>query len=199
VLSYPSVDTASHGDTLQLATPVLRVRPGHGDARTEIRVAGQRAAPDAPIVLVPPAPLTWIGEGSPDAGAGYVFSRLEVDRDGAVGEATIKLEIDHTFSGDLQVALVTPSGEHLPVTRGASDANDIRGSFEVTLPPERPPRAPGTSRSPITRASTSAPSTRGRSAWSRPRPAPRRSWRAPPTCRASSPTRRTGAARAAIF
>jgi len=134
VLSYPSVDTASKGDTLQLAAPVLRVRPGHGDARTEIRVAGQRAAPDAPIVLVPPAPLVWIGEGSPDAGAGHVFSRLDVDRDGAVGTAKIKLEIDHTFSGDLRVALVTPAGEHLPVTRGGGDANDIRGEFEVALP-----------------------------------------------------------------
>ncbi len=134
VLSYPRFDPASGSDSLQLAEPVLRVHPGHGDARTEIRVAGQRAAPDAPIVLRPPDPLAWIGAGEPDAGAGYVFSRLDVDRDEAVVKAKIKLEIDHTFSGDLRVELVTPGGEHLPVTQGSGDVNDIRGDFEVTLP-----------------------------------------------------------------
>ena len=135
VLSYPGFDPATASDSLQLATPVLRVRPGHGDARTEIRVAGQRAAPDAPIVLVAPGPLAWIGEGAADSGAGYVFSRIVVDRGEAVASATIKLEIDHTYSGDLKVGLVTPGGQHLAVTGGEGGTNDIRGSFEVALPP----------------------------------------------------------------
>jgi hypothetical protein len=135
VLSYPGFDPSRSSDSLPLAEPVLRVRPGHGDARTEIRVAGQRVAPDAPIVLMSPAPLAWIGEGEPDPGAGHVFSRLDVDRDEPVTAAKIKLEIDHTYSGDLRVELVTPGGQHLPVTRGSSDSNDIRGSFDVTLPP----------------------------------------------------------------
>lgn len=134
VLSYPRHDPASASDSLQLAEPVLRVRPGHGDARTEVRVGGQRVAPDAPVVLAPPAPLAWIGEGAPDPGVGHVFSRLEVERDEPVTRAAVRLEIDHTFSGDLRVDLVTPAGLHLPVTRGAGDVNDIRGSFEVELP-----------------------------------------------------------------
>ena len=135
VLSYPRSIPEHGNDTLRLADPVLRVHPGHGDARTEIRVAGERAAPDTAIVLRPPVPLAWIGEGVADPGAGHVFSRVTVDRDGAVRLAKIKLEIDHTFAGDLRVGLVTPDGQHLPITRGSGGDNDIRGSFEVALPP----------------------------------------------------------------
>lgn len=134
VLSYPRADAEQADDTLRLADPVLRVRPGHGDARTEIRVAGERAAPDTAIVLRPPAPLAWIGEGAADPGAGHVFSRVDVERDDPVTTAKIKLEIDHTYSGDLRVGLVTPGGQHLEVTGGKGGDNDIRGSFEVALP-----------------------------------------------------------------
>ncbi|MCY1065384.1 VIT domain-containing protein [Nannocystis sp. RBIL2] len=133
VITYPRPDASTEG-TLPLAAPILRVDPGHGDARTVVRVAGNRVAPDAAVVLAPPPKLEWVGDGAPDPGAGYVFSRLDIERDEPVLAAEVDLEIDHTFSGDLQVHLVTPAGEHVEVTRGASGSNDIRGAFKLDLP-----------------------------------------------------------------
>lgn len=132
VLSYPRY--APPGSGLPLAEPVLRVIPGHGDARTLIRVADQRVAPDAPIVLGPAPRLAWVGDGEPDAGAGYAISTIDVAREDRVTAAEVTLEINHTFSGDLTVDLVTPAGEHLRVTEGKGSDNDIRGSFPVELP-----------------------------------------------------------------
>jgi hypothetical protein len=134
VLSYPRFEPDPESASLRLAEPVLRVVPGYGDARTLVRVAEQRVAPDTPIVLSPPPKLAWVGDGEPDANAGYAMSKIEVTRDDAVTEADINLEINHTFSGDLKVHLVTPAGEHLRVTDGSGGTNDIRGKFTVTLP-----------------------------------------------------------------
>ena len=55
---------------------------------------------------------------APSPGASYVFSKLEVQRDEPIETASVHLEIDHTFSGDLRVALITPGGEHIPVSEG---------------------------------------------------------------------------------
>lgn len=132
VVTYPHVEQAE--DSLALADPVIRVNPGHGDARTDVFVAGRRVAPNEPVVILPPPPLPWIGDGEADAGASYVFSKISIDRSEPIKSATVDLEIDHTFSGDLAVSLVTPAGEHLRVTEGKGGENDIRGSFEVELP-----------------------------------------------------------------
>ena len=134
VLTYPHTASVEGVTTLALADPVVRVDPGHGDARTEIRIGGQRVAPNTPVVLRAPPPLAWIGEGEADPGTGYVFSKLTVDRSAQVTRATVDLEIDHTFRGDLFVDLVTPGGEHLRVTAGEGGENDLRGSFPVELP-----------------------------------------------------------------
>lgn len=140
VITYPRPGEATQ-DSLPLAAPVLRVDPGHGDARTLVRVAGSRVSPDTAVVLTPPPKPEWIGEGAPEPGAGYVFSRLDIERDEPVVAAEVTLEIDHTYSSDLRVHLVTPGGEHLEVTRGAGGSNDIRGAFKVELPaPEAPKR-----------------------------------------------------------
>lgn len=133
VITYPR-PTGTEPD-LPLATPVLRIEPRYGDATTFVRVAGLRVAPGAPIVLTPPPETVWIGEGEADPGAGHVFSKVEVPRDAKVSRAEVTLEIDHTYAGDLLVALIPPSGEHIPVVRGAGDGNDLRGTYPVDLPP----------------------------------------------------------------
>ncbi len=134
VLTYPHTASVQGVSTLALTDPVLRVDPGHGDMRTEIKIGGQRVAPNTPVVLRAPPPLAWIGDGEAEDGVGYVFSKLTVDRSEAVTKATVDLEIDHTFRGDLRVSLVTPGGEHLAVTEGEGGENDIRGQFAVELP-----------------------------------------------------------------
>ena len=132
VVTYPHADPQRGGDTLTLVDPVLRVHPNTRGA--EIRVAGRRVAADEPVTLAAPPPLPWIGDGGPSAGASYIFSKLEVERDLPIASAQVHLEIDHTFSGDLRVALITPAGEHLEVTGGKGGENDIRGVFPVELP-----------------------------------------------------------------
>lgn len=134
VLSYPQPDLPGTGRGLSLTAPVLRVDPGHGDARTLVRVAGQRVAPDTPVVILAPPPAQWVGEGEPDPHSGHVLSQLAIAQDEPVTVADVDLEIDHTFSGDLQVHLVTPAGKHLDVTTGSGGSNDIRGTFKVELP-----------------------------------------------------------------
>ena len=135
VVSYPRAAVPDeHSTSLKLAEPVLRVVPGHGDARTVIRVAEQRVAPDVPIVLSPPPALPWVGEGGPDENTGYALSRLTVARDEPVETAEVTLEINHTYAGDLRVDLVTPTGRHVRVVQGEGDKNDIRGKFTVELP-----------------------------------------------------------------
>lgn len=133
VISYPRFTPNAESSTLKLAEPVLRVVPGHGDARTLIRVAEQRVAPDAPIVLSPPPPVPWVGEGGPSDSAGYALSKISIDRPDPVTKAEVTLEINHTWSGDLTVTLVDPLGRHIDVTRGEGSDNDIRGKFSVDL------------------------------------------------------------------
>lgn len=133
VITYPRPNP-TNGETLPLATPTLRVDPGHGDARTIVKVAGARVAPDTAVVLTPPPAPEWIGDGGPEPNVGYAFSRLDIERDEPVTAAEVTVEIDHTYSGDLEVHLITPGGEHLLVARGSGGSNDIRGSFTIDLP-----------------------------------------------------------------
>lgn len=135
VLSYPRASTdPEHG--LPLATPVLRVDPGHGDATTFVRVDNQPVAPNMPVVLGAPLAAPWVGEGGPSSGVGYGFSSLDVVEPGLVKTAAVTIDIDHTYRGDLQVALVTPAGVHVPVGDFSGADNDVHDRFEVSLPPK---------------------------------------------------------------
>ncbi len=134
VLSYPRPSGATSPDGLPLATPVIAVEPGYGDARTALQIAEHRVSPGAPVVLGPrPAP-PWVGAGEPEPGVGYAFSALAIDREQVVTAARVTLDIDHTYRGDLRVALVPPGGEHLEVCQGEGSDNDLRGTFELALP-----------------------------------------------------------------
>lgn len=118
----------------RLARPVLRVFPEDKGIRT-LSVGGQLAAPGEPVVIGPAETPVWVGEGEPDPGAGWVFSRLEVARKGAVTRAAVTLGITHTYRQDLAVSLVTPAGAHvLVVDAEGGGENDLAGRFEVALP-----------------------------------------------------------------
>lgn len=137
VLSYPRFEDQSSSRTRPLATPVLTIEPGHGDAMTEVLVGGNRVAPGSPIVLdAIPAPV-WIGEGAAEEGVGYAFSSVEVQRAEDVKSAVVDLEVDHTYKGDLVVELVAPDGARFEVTQGAGSDNDLRGEFDVTFSEQR--------------------------------------------------------------
>jgi subtilisin-like proprotein convertase family protein len=132
VLSYPRVDAGAE----HLVPPVVRVTPGHGDAQTPIDIDGVRVPPDAAVVIGPPPPLPWAGEGEPDRSAGHAVSSIEIQDPGPAAEAKVRVELEHTYRSDLRIALVTPRGKHLVLfeQEGAGE-NDVKKTFTVALPP----------------------------------------------------------------
>ncbi len=137
VLAYPRGGETPE-DSAPLATPVLRVFPGYGDATMPILVDGQRTVLDAPVVLSPPKAPIWYGEGEPSDNASYIHSRIAVAGEHKVRSARVKLAIDHTYRGDLEVELVTPEGAAHRVFDGSGSENDIRGTYTVSLPEPTP-------------------------------------------------------------
>jgi subtilisin-like proprotein convertase family protein len=139
-LSYPRVGKSGKSP---LATPVLTVRPRWGDARTKITVDDRPLAPGARLALAAIEPPAWLDGFGPLEGAGYVSSVVNVPdaraTRGRFTRATVKLDIGHTYRGDLQVDLVTPAGAIVPVDhREGGGENDLHGSFTVDLPEATP-------------------------------------------------------------
>jgi len=130
LLSYPRF-VAESGSQRPLATPQIRIDPGHGDLTTTILIDGKPAAPDTPVVLGAPQSRPWIGEGAPSPSASYAWSRLEVAQTGTARAAKLSVDIDHTYSGDLQLELVTPAGRRIFVADFESSDNDVHSSFDV--------------------------------------------------------------------
>ncbi|MEM6990479.1 MAG: VIT domain-containing protein, partial [Myxococcota bacterium] len=129
VVSYPrfSGDDASRRP---LVEPVLRVEPGHAG---RLFVAGEKVRKNQRVVLGEAEPAPWIGEGGPDWGDGYVSSALNIDRGFTASSALVHVDIDHTYSGDLRLALVLPDGRHERLDAGDGKTNDIHETFEVPL------------------------------------------------------------------
>ncbi len=132
VLSYPRF-VAESGSQRPLAEPQIRIHPGHGDATTKVLIDGDPAAPDTPVVLGAPKARPWIGEGSPSPSASYAWSRLEVPQSGTARRAKVAVDINHTYSGDLTIELLAPSGRRFFLADFHGGDNDIHGTFEVDL------------------------------------------------------------------
>lgn len=144
-VSYPRVAEPSsdggpdqHSD-LALAVPVVTVHPSWGDARTAIIVDGKRVARDTPIVLVPPPRPVWYDTIEASPSASYVASTLVIPPSSHTSKtfttATVSLELMHTYKSDLEVELLTPAGERVPLQeRSGGGDNDLRGTFPVVLP-----------------------------------------------------------------
>lgn len=139
LLAYPRPRGGPEEGALPLATPVLRVMPGYGDATLPVFIDGQRVIIDAPVVLRPPPTPPWYGDGEPSPTASYVHSKIPFEGLGEARAARINVEINHTYRGDLELELVTPGGARLAVTRGQGGDNDLRGEFTVELPPGTAP------------------------------------------------------------
>ncbi|HSD88001.1 MAG TPA: proprotein convertase P-domain-containing protein, partial [Kofleriaceae bacterium] len=145
-VSYPRLAAASRTDDevqqaagLALAVPVVTVHPSWGDARTAIIVDGKRVGRDTPIVLVPPPRPAWYDELEVSPTASYVASTIVIPPSSHTSKtftkATVSLELAHTYKSDLQVELLTPAGERIPVHEqsGGGD-NDLRGTFSLVFP-----------------------------------------------------------------
>lgn len=137
VLSYPRANVDVNG-TSTMADPVITVDPGYGRGTTPITVAGLRVAADTPAVLAVPPPPPWVGDGEPDPAYGYAISPLVIDEEGLATKAEVTVDIDHTYSGDLHLSLVTPDGVHHELGGGEGGENDIRKSFDLELPEPLP-------------------------------------------------------------
>jgi len=143
-VSYPrtstSVDTGEEGSRLlPLAMPVITVNPSWGDNRTPIMIDGKRVARGTPIVILPPVRQPWEDQVDASASASYVASAItvepEVRTQQIYGDATIELQLAHTYRSDLRVELLTPAGQKVSVFAGGGGGeNDLRGKFPVKLP-----------------------------------------------------------------
>ncbi len=87
--------------------------------------AGEYAASDTPMDIPDGGPGNVLGEP--------VVSSLTVDDDIAIHELTCTLDITHTYIGDLQVTLTSPSGKEAIIKKfgdgGGSD--DIHETYDV--------------------------------------------------------------------
>jgi len=142
-VSYPRTAATASADAgdrgLPLATPILTVHPGWGNALTSITVDGKRAAPDTPVVLTPPVRQPWEDAVDASAAASYVASAIEIAPSTRSNElfstAKVTLKISHTYKSDVRVELLAPTGDHVTLfdRKGGGD-NNIAGTFPVTLP-----------------------------------------------------------------
>lgn len=141
-ISYPRVRELAKSDTssLPLATPVVNVHFGWGDATTKVNIDGREVRRDTAVRLDPPAHQDWEDLIEIDKGASYVASKLvlpsssHTEKDFTSAKLTIDLR--HTYKSDLRVELLTPQNQRVSVHDGTgSGANDIRGTYTLELPP----------------------------------------------------------------
>ncbi len=140
-VSYPRVAKLGTEDTssLPLATPVVNVHFGWGDARSKITIDGREVKRDTAVRLEPPAHQDWedVVEISPSAS--YVASTLVIPSsshtDKAFASAKLSIDLRHTYKSDLRVQLLTPQNQIITVHDGTgSGANDLRGTYALELP-----------------------------------------------------------------
>jgi subtilisin-like proprotein convertase family protein len=73
----------------------------------------------------------------PDNDPNGIRSELAVDRDGAVVEVAVGVDISHTWAGDLRVALFTPEGVEIVLDRpDGQRADGLRRRYDSTAVPE---------------------------------------------------------------
>ncbi len=138
VLSYPRLSATAAAN---LAAPVFTLRPAWGDATTRVVIDGERVATETPIVLTPRSLPPWLEAFGADPAASYAASVIEIADDDRARKrftkAKLTLDLEHTYKGDLRIALVTPAGASIAVYDGSGGGdNDVRGSFDLALPPD---------------------------------------------------------------
>ncbi len=145
-VSYPRVAQASAGEdaaeapaSLRLATPVVNVHFGWGDAATKIVIDGRAVPRDTAVALVPPPHQDWEELVAYNASASYVASKLVIPSgshtDKEFRAAKLSLDLRHTYKSDLRIELLTPQNQRVSVHEGSgSGGNDLRGTFPLDLP-----------------------------------------------------------------
>jgi subtilisin-like proprotein convertase family protein len=91
-------------------------------------VAGPVVLEESPGAAIPDAPAAGIERSLATAAPGVVG--------GAVGAATVEVEITHSWIGDLRVALVSPGGTEVVLhDRAGAQADNISASYTSATTP----------------------------------------------------------------
>lgn len=132
-LSYPR-----HNGAANLAVPILRIHPA-GRGRTKITVNGRLASRSQSIALRQAVVKPLPGSLTRESNTSYTVSTMHVRRPGAVKTLKVSVDIRHTYKSDLQVRLVTPTGDHhvLHDKTGGGD-NNVRKTYDVKLDTKTP-------------------------------------------------------------
>lgn len=145
-ISYPRTadlstkDAAEVASSLPLATPVVNVHFGWGDARSKVTIDGREVARDTAVRLVAPPHQDWEDLIEVDKAASYVASKLVIPSSSHTEKdftrAKLSVDLRHTYKSDVRVELLTPQNQRIDVHDGTgSGTNDIRGTYELELPP----------------------------------------------------------------
>lgn len=125
-----------------LAPPVVRVFPETTGA--EVRMDGRIAAREEPVVLLPPddGPCPTPPDDEPLATCAVSVVTVEGSAaDRVVSDARVRVDVRHTYRGDLTIWLVAPDGAwHELLDGGGSSDNDVRETFAVAFDEPVPAR-----------------------------------------------------------
>jgi len=108
---------------------------GHG------RVDAQAAVAKALELLQPTGVLSFEGSSSPDRSipdnnARGITDKIVCGEAFAVGTITVRVDITHTYIGDLQVTLISPAGTSVVLhNRAGGSANDLHAEFDSRTVP----------------------------------------------------------------
>jgi subtilisin-like proprotein convertase family protein len=116
------------------------------DGAREPRIDGRPVSPGELLPLVKEKKKekpAWMGDHVPVVGASYVKSDIAIEEKDETSKATVSVDLQHTYRGDLTLELITPDGHWhaLQSSEGGSD-NDVRKSFEVSF--DAPMKTAGT-------------------------------------------------------
>ncbi|MBW2458198.1 MAG: proprotein convertase P-domain-containing protein [Deltaproteobacteria bacterium] len=119
-----------------------RIPGENGLSTSSLRVAGLEPRIDGrPVVAGRALPLVvdqsipaWFGERQPSPGASYIKSDIEVADDEKTQSVEVKVDIQHTYRGDLVLELITPDGKwHTLADVAGGGENDVRQTFPMTF------------------------------------------------------------------
>lgn len=152
--NYPKTPPASFdSDTSWDVSPIAPFDDGHfvdnGDADGSWspwfgygRVDAQAAVAEAMNRLQTPANISFNGDSAPDKSIPDnndrgVKDKILCDENFALSSIKVGVEITHTYIGDLQVSLVSPSGTSVVLhNRSGAGRNDLDATFDANSTPD---------------------------------------------------------------
>ncbi len=114
-----------NGDDSGISLKNIQRQAGSGDISLAIEFAGDQLS-STDLLQVDTHPNLAI----PDNSAGGIESAINIDSDGLVRQLAVTVDVTHTYTGDLRVELVAPSGQAVTLhNREGGNSDDLRKTY----------------------------------------------------------------------